>query len=90
MLQKGYVTWIVATLVGAATMLGIERAFRFQDPNEIVPLAQAAGFVLAWVVAWPYMKTRPRWPWVDFTSYTCGAIVAGTVVAGLRIVLHTG
>ena len=90
MLRNGYVTWIVAMLVGLVTMLVIERAFRLGDPNQILPLAQAAGFWLAWVVAWPYMRTRPRWPWVNFPFYATGAFAVSTAIAALRIVLKTG
>ena len=90
MLGKGYVALIAAMLVGVVTMLVIERAFRLGDPNQILPLAQAAGFWLAWVVAWPYMRTRPRRPWVNFPFYATSVFAVSTAIAALRIILKTG
>jgi hypothetical protein len=89
-MKNGYLTWLAATVVGVVSMLVIERAFRLQQTNEIVPLAQAVGLWLAWVVAWPYMRTHMLKPDAKFQWYALSMFAASAFIASLRIVLKTG
>jgi hypothetical protein len=91
MLKKLSVTWIVATIVFVVATLVIERAFRLHDPRQIVPLAQAAGLWLAWLVAWPYTRAHRRmWSGTGFVWYAGSMFVPAVLVAALRIAFKTG
>jgi hypothetical protein len=88
-MTNGPITWITAILTGAATVLGVETLFRTVDHAQIVPLAQACGFVAAWAIAWPYARTRYNVK-AGFIWYTFAAIAPSFMVAALRIALRTG
>ena len=87
-MQRGTTTWIVSVLVGALTMLAVEWLFRFGPQRTIVPIAQAVGFIVATLVAWPW--THSQNARLTFTRYTVATVGASALIAALRIAFRTG
>jgi hypothetical protein len=93
--MSGFLVWILAIGSGVVVMLGLEALFRGQVPAaQILPLAQATGFVIAWVVAWPYARrtywSNPKYVKQGFLWYLMAAVAPVYLMAALRIVLKTG
>jgi hypothetical protein len=86
--MNGPVTWIISVLAGVATMLVFEQAFRTGNPIEIVPLAQALGLWVAWIVAWPYFRSRAGR--TSFARHVLGMGAVSFLIAALRITFKVG
>ena len=89
--MNGPLTWIVGVVIGVATMLGIEAVFRAMvEPGQLLPLAQAFGFVAAWVVIWPYARDHFVKAGSGFLRYLCAGVAPSVLIAALRIAFLTG
>lgn len=89
--MNGPLTWVAGVVIGVATMLGIQILFRtLVEAGQLLPLAQAIGFIAAWVVIWPYARDHFVKVGSGFLRYLCAGVAPSLLIAALRIAFRTG
>jgi hypothetical protein len=87
---KALRTWLVATVIGVATMLAIQGLFKNSDPLVFVPIAQAAALWVAWMIAWPlWFRSQPQRRFGPLGHALSMLLVAGGI-AMIRVVFRLG
>lgn len=89
-MSSGLRVTAMLTMVGALTAVGLQWLLRRWDPSWTWAVAQAAGFSVAWCLAWPlWFRSQPNRRFGP-VGHTIVGTAAPALVAAARIVLQIG